>query len=112
MHINTNALLYPPPPKLEQDPLWLSVLSIFCASHIWYGLRTQISAALCILYYVLLSQLRHLPGCVIGHCDSVLNLKIYKSDMSTLPSHTHKQKMYSRQAVATFYKQHHATNMN
>lgn len=56
MHINTNALLYPPlPPQLEQDPLSLSVLFVFCASHVWYGLRTQISAALCFLYYVLLS---------------------------------------------------------
>lgn len=55
--ILTQMLFYipHPPPKLEQDPLWLSVLFIFCASHIWYGLRTQISAALCILYYVLLS---------------------------------------------------------
>lgn len=110
--ILTQMLFYIPHPQFEQDPLSLSVLFIFCASHVWYGLRTQISAALGFFYYVLLSWPRHLPGFVIGHCDSVLNLKIYKSDMSTLPSHTHKQKMYSRQAVATFYKQHHATNMN
>lgn len=50
MHINTNALLYPPPPVRTGSSLAVCPFSFF-----WYGLRTQISAALCFSYYILLS---------------------------------------------------------